>query len=545
MLNVQNATDHLYSCEGVTQGDPVSMLMYSLAVMPLIKTLRSVSDVTQNWYADDAAAVGNLEDLAQWLGSLIQEGAAYGYFPEPQKSYLIVAPQFEERAKQLFGHRLGVNVVSGQRFLGGFIGNPTEKELFVKKKVANWSAHVEKLARVAASQPQAAFAALTKSLQSEWTYCQRVIPVCEDIFIPLENALRDVFLPAVIGYEVTDQDRILFSLPGRSGGLGIRDPTQTAAMAHSTSKTSTKVVSDAIKQRAQYNVLDHRTQMQQTNSENKKKQKVKDAATLVQILAECDLTRKRAIQRIVDEKTSSWLTVLPVVTNQFDLSATEFRDALSVRYHRPLLKAPATCDGCGQHFDITHALKCKKGGVIIRRHNEVRDALCDLSALLWTNIRKEPVVREADDANNISALVADMGVRGVWEAQRETLFDIRVTDTDALSYGNQQVRSVLDQAENQKRRKYATACEQRRVAFTPFVTSVDGALGREARSFINRLSYGLSLKWGRSYSETTGWVRTRLSFAILRATSQCLRGCRSKWRTLGAEDGAFMKMALD
>ncbi len=84
-------------------------------------------------------------------------------------------------------------------------------------------------------------------------------------------------------------------------------------------------------------------------------------------------------------------------------------------------------------FGVSHALKCKKSAVIIRRHNEVRDAVYDLSSLIWTNIRREPVVREADDANNICALVADMGVRGVWEAQRETLFDIRVTDTDAFS----------------------------------------------------------------------------------------------------------------
>ncbi len=39
-LKVQGASDLLYSREGVTQGDPLSMLMYSLAVLPLIQSLR-------------------------------------------------------------------------------------------------------------------------------------------------------------------------------------------------------------------------------------------------------------------------------------------------------------------------------------------------------------------------------------------------------------------------------------------------------------------------------------------------------------------------
>ena len=48
----------------------------------------------------------------------------------------------------------------------------------------------------------------------------------------------------------------------------------------------------------------------------------------------------------------------------------------------------------------------------------------------------EPVEREADEARGISALVADLGVRGVWQPQTEVLFDIPVTDTDAVIYSS-------------------------------------------------------------------------------------------------------------
>ena len=34
---------------------------------------------------------------------LAEQGPAYGYFPEPKKSCLIVTPQFEDEARIVFG----------------------------------------------------------------------------------------------------------------------------------------------------------------------------------------------------------------------------------------------------------------------------------------------------------------------------------------------------------------------------------------------------------------------------------------------------------
>ena len=118
------------------------------------------------------------------------------------------------------------------------------------------------------------------------------------------------------------------------------------------------------------------------------------------------------------------------------------------------------------------------------------------------------------------------------------LFDIRVTDTDAQSYLSQAPDQVLFRAEVEKKHKYSAAATARRAHFTPLCFSVDGLTGSEASCFIKRLANGLSSRWDRSYSEVLCWVRTRLAFAILRATGLCLRGTRSKWRCLGLEDGA-------
>src|ERR1700709_1424757 len=65
-LKVQHADRLLYSREGVTQGDPLSMMMYGLSVLPLIRSMKT-DGITQNWYADDASAVGELENVKSWF----------------------------------------------------------------------------------------------------------------------------------------------------------------------------------------------------------------------------------------------------------------------------------------------------------------------------------------------------------------------------------------------------------------------------------------------------------------------------------------------
>ena len=55
------------STEGTTQGDPLAMAMYALAIVPLIHKLRNNSpEVKQVWYADDAMGAGSCEGLRQW-----------------------------------------------------------------------------------------------------------------------------------------------------------------------------------------------------------------------------------------------------------------------------------------------------------------------------------------------------------------------------------------------------------------------------------------------------------------------------------------------
>ena len=72
MLQDKKKTEFLLSKEGDGQGDPLSMLMYAAAVMPLIKSLFKPSTWVQNWYADDSSCTAKLTHLCEWFDELCE-----------------------------------------------------------------------------------------------------------------------------------------------------------------------------------------------------------------------------------------------------------------------------------------------------------------------------------------------------------------------------------------------------------------------------------------------------------------------------------------
>ena len=410
--------------------------------MPLIKHLTDQGKWIQNWYADDSPCTAKFSNLKVWFQKLCELGPDYGYHPEPKKMVWVVRATEEAEAKALFGE-LGVKIVRGHRLLGGFIGEEEDVHAFVLEKVKTWTSGVGALAEAAELYPQAAFAALSKSLQFQWSYMQRVVPNCESCFEILRNALNDIFWPALFQETVSDSEKKLFSLPARHGGLGIRDPLSTAVSSFANSRNCTAHIVDAIKCNSFFSVFNHIDHLSKLHRELNHDIEIQYQNLLNSVLQTFDNNKKRAIQRGIDGKTLAWLTVIPMAYHHFDLSATEFRDSLALRYHRPLLRLPALCDGCGSQFSTGHGLDCRKGGLVIQRHNEIRDALGDLASIAYKEVVREPVVREPNDREMVPALVADLSVCGVWQPQATTFFDVRVVDSDANSYLHHDVGAFL------------------------------------------------------------------------------------------------------
>ena len=116
------------------------------------------------------------------------------------------------------------------------MGSSTGREEYIQQKVLSWGHHVDCQAEAAGSQPQDVYAALTKSLSFKWTFVQRVVQECGDLFEPVEEMICDKSLPQLPGSEFTPGDRAVFALPVKFAGLGIPNPTTTAKNAFRTSK---------------------------------------------------------------------------------------------------------------------------------------------------------------------------------------------------------------------------------------------------------------------------------------------------------------------
>ena len=127
-LFVDGAT--LLSTEGTTQGDPLAMAMYGIGSLPLIKKLQTC-DVTQTWYADDAAAAGSTANIRCWWDMITKAGPMFGYYPNASKTHLIVKQEYVQSAKGLFDGS-GITVIAdGDRYLGAAVGTRTYIEQYV------------------------------------------------------------------------------------------------------------------------------------------------------------------------------------------------------------------------------------------------------------------------------------------------------------------------------------------------------------------------------------------------------------------------------
>ena len=131
----------LLSLEGVTQGDPLAMALFGIAVCPLADILRrEFPDVLQPWYADDAAMMGAPADAAACFRRLQELGPHFGYHPSSSKSWCICSAAAEPPSRNAFA-ALGLSTVKwchGHRCVGGFVGFAALRDRWVEPHVAKW-----------------------------------------------------------------------------------------------------------------------------------------------------------------------------------------------------------------------------------------------------------------------------------------------------------------------------------------------------------------------------------------------------------------------
>ena len=566
----------ILSKEGVIQGDPTSSYNYGIGLLPLGERVNSEHPgVASPAIADDWTLAGRAKDCAKALATICRLGPSVGYFAEAEKSYCIVAEKDEAAAKALHAAE-GCNVqfTRGQRYVGGFVGGKAEETSWLAPQVDKWVEGVKALARVAWRYPQTAYAGLVWCLQAEWQYLCRVLPGVGEHLRPIEVALRKEFIPAVLGHKgmvVSDDARKLYANGVKQGGLAIRVPHEQAEALHEVSMQATVELVAALLSGGELDLPSHRRCVKKASSSARDLRIADEEAFLHQLGVKWGKKFEKKFERMGEN--GAWLTRLPSNFDGTVLTREEWHDNVSIRYGFRPTNLPQQCDGCRGNFTVGHALTCKKGGLVVWRHNDARDEwewLCKL-ALPDSSVGTEPFIfygvglragQEGDGQSNNQGgdeggnggggtggaarnncgdeARGDVSARGFWSRRRVCIFDLRITDTDANSYSDRKSAKVLANAEKEKEDKYGKACRDRQRDFTPMVYSVDGMPGNKAKTAERRLAALLAVKWKREYSDVVNFVRVRMALAIVRSNSLLLRTERDKgvWKRRAPMDSA-------
>ena len=205
------------------------------------------------------------------------------------------------------------------------------------------------------------------------------------------------------------------------------------------------------------------------------------------------------------------------------------------------------------------------------RHKELRDGVADLAGKACTpsHVRDDPLIysgramirtkpmpagstktnptRETPAAPEVTGQKGNLLTRYLWQQGTDSVHDMRVVNTDFLSYFKKAPDKFLHKAEKGKKTMYLEDCLQKRWHFSPIVASVDGLLGVEATAILKRIASCLATKWKQSYSKMCGYVKSRIAINLVRATHRCIQGSwvpahRISMQRLQWEDGAGLNL---
>lgn len=424
---------------------------------------------------------------------------------------------------------------SGRPYLGSPIGSPDYVSDFVNSKVQGWCQSLSALSDIAKIHPHAAYSAFIHGISSWWTFLCRTTPDIGHLLNPLEHFIRTDLLPVLTGQgPPNDITRSLLSLPARMGGMGIAQPTNLGVEYDYSCHISSPLVSLITSQINTYSPEVFKVQL-----EHRGECKSKRASGWKNVLNQLESSIPEALQlplRLAAEKgASSWLTSLPIKSHGFALHKAAFRDAIALRYGWDPSHLPTEC-ACGKAFRVDHALMCPKGGFPTLRHNEVRDITADLVSQVCSNVCIEPTLQNVPNpasfpssSNTTEGARLDVAADGFWGGNRERMYlDVRVFNPFAPSNARHSIPEMYKTHEREKKRQYELRIrEVEHGSFTPLVMSCTGGYAKESTVFFKRLANLLAAKWNKSYSSTMNWIKSSLTFSLLRSSIRCLRGHRS------------------
>ena len=344
------------------------------------------------------------------------------------------------------------------------------------------------------------------------SFITRTAPSSSALLETSEAIVRESILQALTSKgEPLPIEREVFSLPLKSGGLGIDCPKNN----HDDNKLSKKLYQPLEDKDPLTAELWQKRTLDDLLNAKKIAEKISNVKNVL------STEQSYAVERASEKGATAWLNVLPLKRYGFQLNKFVFRNGLSLRFSWNPKNAPLNCP-CGEIFSMTHALHCPKGCYTIVRHNEIRDTFANLMSEVCRDVAVEPLLQPLDgetlDRNSTATddFCVDMKANSLWGTVFDrTFLDVKIfnplaksclkTIRDSYKY-HEELNSNMDRGLETSRTALSTpSCFRQLEAVLRWVKSWNDA-------------HKICEKREEKYSDVMSFFRTKISFALLKSS---------------------------
>ena len=167
------------------------------------------------------------------------------------------------------------------------------------------------------------------------------------------------------------------------------------------------------------------------------------------------------------------------------------------------------------------------------RHNEIRDTFASVMRELCYDVEIEPKLQPLEDESFVHKTTTtedearlDIKANGLWDSRFcRTFFHVKNINPLARTCPKN-VNEAFKFHESQNKLKYESRIiNVEKSTFNPLIFACSGVT-----KVITRLAAKVNEKGSESYANAITYIRTKISFAVLRSSVLCLRGCRATRR---------------
>lgn len=523
-------SDHIFSAEGVQQGDPLGPFLFSLAIHQFVTGINSIPGIACNmWYLDDGIIGGEPEAVCTALNMIDEQFKTIGLLLNWGKTEVIGSPVATAAFSLNCRHLPTFNPTGDFELLGTPLGSVQFiRRTLLDTYLPKLKADMDSVS--AMEDSQIAFLLLSKCCSMpRVTHLMRTVdPRILQPFATRFDAYVLDSLQNIIASQLNPNQRDQAALPAKLGGLGLRRasdhsiPFFVSCIARvarvegfpcSYFPSFDSCCSDLL---PAYNiptsdgVLLHESRLSS----------IVDNTTHKSMLDRLNQFDRARCLAVAQPHASAWLHVIPSEASRSAFPPSQFCALVRLWLGIPLTPSSYRCSRCYRHGDRygLHALTCQFGGFGGVRHDAIRDVFFRAAqrARMHVGLETRHLLPDLQERPADILLYRDP----------PEAVDFAVTNplqpayvARAATIGGSAAHAY---AEGVKCRKYKLRVESAGYSFTPAVVESFGGWNDRGEALIRQIATFESRVVGTPYSIAATRIFQEASVALMRGNARAI-----------------------